>query len=74
MAKKTQKREIIWNIVNSGLAGLLVLLGAFTAGNITLESICGAVAAAFVVAIIQFKEYWAGEQGEYSAKLFTFMK
>ena len=74
MAKKTQKPEIIWNIVNSLLAGGLVFLGACSSGSITLRGVIAALVAAGIVAITKFKDYWAKEQGEYSSKLFTFIK
>lgn len=72
MAKK-QSREVVYNIVNSLLAGILVLLGSFTAGQITGEGVCAAAIASLVVAISQFKNYWDGEKGEYSSKVFTFV-
>ena len=74
MAKKTQKPEITWNIVNSLLAGGLVFLGACTTGSITLQGVVAALVAAGIVAFTKFKDYWAGEQGEYTSKLFTFIK
>jgi len=74
MAKKTQKPEITWNIVNSLLAGGLVFLGACTAGSITLRGIIAALVAAGIIAVTKFKDYWAGEQGEYTTKLFNFIK
>jgi hypothetical protein len=75
MAKKktSQKKEIIWNIVNSLLSGLLILLGAFTTGEITSESIFIAIVTALVVAVTQFKNYWTKEESEYSVKLFKFI-
>lgn len=51
-------KEIIWNIVNSLLAGGLVLFGALSAGNVTLASFGIAIAASAVIAISQFKDYW----------------
>lgn len=70
---KFQTKEIIWNLVNAGLAGVLVLLGAFTTGNINPESISVAVVAALIVTITQFKDYWLSEKPEYSVKLFKFV-
>jgi len=74
MAKKTQKPEITWNIVNSLLAGGLVFLGACTTGSITLQGAVAALVAAGVVAVTKFNNYWGKEQGEYTTKLFTFIK
>jgi len=67
-------KEIIWNIVNSLLAGALVLFGAFSTGNITFESFVLAFCAASVVAITQFRDYWSSERPEYHPKLFSFIK
>lgn len=67
------KQEIIWNIVNSALAGLLVLVGACADGNITVQGITTAIVAGLVVAITKFKEYWTTEEEEYKNKVFTFI-
>jgi hypothetical protein len=61
------KKEIIWNIVNSLLAAGLVMLGAFTDGKITYEGFIAALIAGAVVAITQFKDYWKREECEYSS-------
>ena len=65
--KNSQKKEIVWNIVNSGLAGILVLLGALTTGGISQESFCVALVTALIVAITQFKNYWQSEEKEYKS-------
>jgi hypothetical protein len=73
--KKSQKKEILWNIINSGLAGVLVLLGALTTGEISQESFCIALLTAGIVAITQFKEYWGKEEQEYrTTKVYGLMK
>ena len=73
--KTTQKKEIFYNVINSLLAGALVLFGACSTGNpITLESLGFALGAACVTAISQFKKYWESQASEYSsAKLLTFI-
>ena len=71
---KKEKKEITWNIVNSLLAGGLVFTGALTTGHITLESVCASLFAAGIVAITQFKNYWAKEKKEYCSKAFSFIK
>lgn len=74
MSKK-QSKEILWNIINSVLAGLLVLLGAFSTGDITLKSFCFATITACLVAVNQFKDYWETQKNEYSStKMFSFVK
>ena len=72
--RKSQKKEILWNITNSGLAGVLVLLGALTSGGISASGFCAALVAALIVAFSQFKDYWMKEQPEYSTKLLGFIK
>lgn len=73
--RNSQKKEIVWNIINSGLAGILVLLGALTAGEISVESFCIALVTALIVALTQFKNYWQGEEKEYrTTKSYGFMK
>lgn len=52
------KELIKWNLINSVLAGLLVGLGAFSDGNITLKGFLIAVAVSFLIAIQKFKEFW----------------
>lgn len=70
---KKNKNEIVWNVINSFLAGALVLFGNLASGEITTKGICAAVMAFFIVAVTQFKNYWDGEKGEYSCHLFNFL-
>ena len=56
--RKKEKQEIRWNLINSGLAGLLVLFGSFTTGMVTWQSLLAALAAAMIVAITKFRNYW----------------
>lgn len=76
----TTKTEIIYNLINSALAGVLVLLGALTSGHITWEGFGAAAVAAGIVACTQFKKFWEGEEAEFvgnkkgSIKLFGFIK
>lgn len=73
--KSNQRKEIIWNLINSGLAGILVLLGALTTGGISVRSFCVALVTALIVAVTQFKEYWGKEEMEYRTKqTYGFMK
>lgn len=68
-------KEIIWNIVNSLLAGGLVLLGACADGSLTLKGFIAALIAGGLVAVNQFKDYWSSEKPEYcSPKMFNFIK
>lgn len=74
MAKKIkQSKEIVYNIINSLLAGILVLLGAFSTGNIDSQAFCTAGITALIVAFTQFKKYWDGESKQYNTKVFNFV-
>lgn len=67
-------KEILWNIINSALAGTLVLLGAMSNGHLTLESLGFAAIAGTIAMITQFKKYWETEEQEYTKKtLFSFV-
>ena len=63
--KRSQAKEIVWNIVNSLIAGVLVLLGALTDGQITKQGLFIACVAGGIVAFTQFKDFWATERKEY---------
>lgn len=73
--KKDQKREIIYHIVNSLLAGGLVFLGSLTNGELNLKGIIFSLLASAIVCFTQFKKYWDSQESEYTAKvkLFNFV-
>jgi len=71
-------KEILWNIINSLLAGALVFFGGFTTGSINLQTVILSFFASALVAITQFKSFWDSEKIEYSSisatpKLFNFL-
>jgi len=70
---KDNRNEIIYNLINSGIAGALVFAGSLAAGSITLQGICAAVGASLVVALTKFREYWASEKKEYITSIFNFI-
>jgi len=70
---KENKFEICYNLINSLIAGILILLGSLTSGTITWGGVGLAVLAAVIVIITKFKEYWDGEKKEYSRYLFNFL-
>jgi len=70
--KKDQKREIIYHIINSLLAGGLVFLGSLTNGELNLNGIVFALLASAIVCFTQFKKYWDSQEQEYTAKLKLF--
>lgn len=73
---KKNKNEIAWNLINAGLAGALVFLGAIADGNVTINGIALAVISALIVGITKFRDYWITQEGEYcdskTCKLFNF--
>jgi len=60
-------KEILWNIVNSLLAGVISFGSAMvaTGGQLTSAVICVSSFTALTVAIIKFAEYWKNEEKEY---------
>ena len=66
MAKKNKNKinEIKWNIVNSALAGCLVLLGGLADGNLSFENFCYALIAGLLVAVTKFRDYWNRSNGK----------
>lgn len=78
MAKKKspfqeRRHEIIYHVINSLLAGALVLAGAFANGSVTRTAILTAVGAGAIVAFTKFRDYWTGQEKSYSTKVFSFM-
>ena len=67
------KKEIFYNFINSALAAGLVFVGACVAGNIDAATLLAAFGAAAIVFLTKFKNYWDGEAGEYSKKVFNFI-
>lgn len=67
------KEEIIYNIVNSLIAGSLVLAGSVVDGTITKTGLMAALAASVIVAIAKFKDYWESEKPEYCKNLLNFV-
>ena len=67
------KKEILYNIINALLAGGLVFLGSCSSGEFSFRGLSLALVASLIVILTKFKEYWDGEKGEYSAKLFKFV-
>jgi len=70
--KLEQQKEIVWNIVNSLLAGSLVFFGSLVNG-FSWEGLGFAFATSMITAIVKFQDYWKAEQSEYSKKLLNFV-
>ena len=67
------KEEIIYHLINSGLAGSLVLLGSFTAGGFSLAGFLTAAVASLIVAVTKFRDYWTTQETEYKKSIFNFL-
>ena len=63
-----QCKEILWNVVNSLLAGFLVFIGAFSDGQLSQQEALISLGAALAIAVTQFKDYWKSEESEYCNK------
>lgn len=78
MNKKTSfqknRDEIFYHVVNSLLAGGLVMVGSFADGEITTNSFLIAGLASLAVMLTKFRDYWVSQEGEYkSSKVFHFI-
>ena len=68
------KNQIKWNIVNSLLAGCLVMLGSLSTGTFTKQSILIAIVAGGVIAVTKFRDFWASTEKVYKGScLFEFI-
>lgn len=58
------KEEIIYHAVNSMIAGALVFLGYFIGAGeiISMKGLLISMAAASMVAVTKFKDYWQNEK------------
>lgn len=56
--KLFNKEEIIYNLINSLLAGALVFVGAFADGSITITGITIALFVSLLIFLQKFKKYW----------------
>ena len=70
---KKNKYEILYNLINAGVAGLLVLVGSVVDGSITATGVLAAIGAALIVVCIKFQNYWTKQENEYLAKAVTFV-
>jgi hypothetical protein len=66
-------KTIYYNLINTGLAGFLVFLGACADGNITLRGVTLAFIAGLIVFITKFKHYWEKNEKEITKHLFNFL-
>lgn len=65
---KKNKFEIIYKLINSALAGLLVFVGAFADGTISKTGVSVAIFVAVLMFLKEFKTYWKNQEKEYTIK------
>ena len=70
---KQNKNEIIYNLINCGIAGGLVFLGSLSSGGITKEGLFFAFVASAIIFITKFSNYWKSQESEYTKNLFNFV-
>jgi hypothetical protein len=70
---RKNKNEVMWNVVNSLLGGMLVFLGSLTSGNITIQGVGFAFIASAIIAITKFRDYWTTQENEYRTNVFRFL-
>ena len=63
---KENKHEIIYNLINCGIAGGLVFLGALSTGNLTMKGFYYAIITGLIACAIKFNKYWDEEKSEYT--------
>ena len=67
------RKEILWNLVNSLLAGGLVFLGSIADGNLSWQGVIASLITAGIVIVTKFKGYWEKEETEYKSRIFNFV-
>ena len=68
------KKEIFYNLINSGIAGGISFFSSIIAtGKLELATFIIAFCVAGSVALIKFQNYWTLEKKEYSNKILNFL-
>jgi len=68
-----KKEEILYNLINSLIAGSLVFVGSLSTGTITWQGVGLAGAASLVVALTKFQTFWASIGRKGNVKIFNFV-
>lgn len=60
MAKKKKKKmtKIKLALINAAIAGALVFFGSFTDGNVNIQGVCAAFAAAVIIFLTKMKDFF----------------
>lgn len=74
--KKTKfgknREEILYHLINAGIAGALVFVGAFSSGGITRQGFVLGLVTSIIVVISKFKTYWDSQEAEYKTPIGVF--
>jgi len=73
LISQSNKKEILWNVVNSLLFGAAFFCGSLLDGEITWKGIMVAGIAALSMIIIKFQSYWKKEESEYCKCIGNFL-
>jgi hypothetical protein len=60
-------RKVFWNLINSLIAGSLVIIGSLTDGEVTSKGLMIAIVAGTAIFLSQFRDFWAKEEQEFTA-------
>ena len=69
----SNRSEIFYNLINSGIAGTLVFLGSIADGDLTIKGIAAAFIASMIVLFTKFQSYWKTQEKEYKCKILNFL-
>jgi hypothetical protein len=70
---RSKKEQIIWHIINSAIAGILVFVGAFTDGQLTDKELMASLGVSLVIAFTKFQQFWTSQEKMYRPALFHFI-
>lgn len=66
--RKLRNKTVKWNLVNSGMAGLIFFVGSVSNGDVTWQSVLISFVVAVGVAANKFQEYWKQRGKRYIPK------
>lgn len=67
---RQNKYSIYYILIDCLIAGVLVIGGALSTGNVDKTSMVAACGAALVVFLTKFKDYWKSEKSDYCPLFF----
>ncbi len=68
------KEEIIWNLINSLLVGIISFLSVLAADKeFSFQAVLIGLVFSLMTAVIKFGEYWKSQEGEYKSKILSIL-